>query len=32
MEDQVGWHGNAPNSEQLEIALSDLCSIGKGEK
>lgn len=31
MENQVGWHGNAPNAEQLEIALSDLCLIVKEE-
>ena len=24
MENQVGWHGKAPNDEQLEIALKDL--------
>lgn len=24
MEGQAGWHGKAPNAEELEIALSDL--------
>lgn len=24
MENQVGWHGSAPNAEQLEKALADL--------
>ena len=24
MEDQVGWHGKAPNQEQYELALNDL--------
>lgn len=24
MEDQAGWHGKAPNAEQLEIALAEL--------
>ena len=24
MENQAGWHGSAPNAEQLEIALNDL--------
>ena len=25
MENQAGWHGKAPNDEQLEIALKDLA-------
>lgn len=25
MENQVGWHGNAPSEEQLEIAICDIC-------
>ena len=24
MEDQVGWHGKAPNQEQYELALNEL--------
>ena len=24
MEDQVGWHGKAPNAEQYEIAMNEL--------
>ncbi len=24
MENQVGWHGKAPNDEQYEIAMSEL--------
>lgn len=24
MEDQVGWHGTAPNAEQYEQAMSEL--------
>ena len=24
MEDQVGWHGSAPNAEQYEIAMAEL--------
>ena len=27
MEDQVGWHGNAPSEEQLSRALADLADI-----
>ncbi|OEH86778.1 transketolase [Desulfuribacillus stibiiarsenatis] len=27
MENQVGWHGNAPSDEQLETALADLADI-----
>ncbi|WP_245669631.1 transketolase [Desulfuribacillus alkaliarsenatis] len=27
MENQVGWHGNAPSQEQLDRALADLCDI-----
>ena len=30
MENQVGWHGNAPSEEQLEQALADLCPIVTG--
>ena len=29
MENQVGWHGKAPNDEQLATALSDLERIGE---
>ena len=29
MEDQVGWHGKAPNDEQYRIAMEDLERIGK---
>ncbi|MFI3283873.1 MAG: transketolase [Erysipelotrichaceae bacterium] len=28
MENQAGWHGGAPNKEQFEMAMKDLC---KGE-
>jgi transketolase len=24
MEDQVGWHGKAPNEEELKLALQEL--------
>ena len=24
MENQVGWHGTAPNAEQYEIAMNEL--------
>ena len=24
MENQVGWHGKAPNEEQMKIALEDI--------
>ena len=24
MENQVGWHGTAPNQEQYEVAMQDL--------
>ena len=29
MEDQVGWHGKAPNEEEYKIALDDLTKIGQ---
>ena len=29
MEDQVGWHGKAPNDEQLETALKELEQAGE---
>jgi len=29
MENQVGWHGKAPNEEQYRIAMEDLERIGK---
>ena len=29
MEDQVGWHGKAPNEEQYKIAMADLERIGE---
>lgn len=29
MENQAGWHGKAPNDEQLEIALHELEEAGK---
>lgn len=29
MENQVGWHGKAPNDEELEIAMKDLERIGE---
>ncbi len=29
MENQVGWHGKAPNAEQLEQALDELAQAGK---
>lgn len=28
MENQAGWHGKAPNAEQLEVALADLSVEG----
>lgn len=30
MEDEAGWHGKAPNAEELEQALEDLGYDGKG--
>ncbi|MEE8886804.1 MAG: transketolase [Eubacteriales bacterium] len=27
MENQVGWHGKAPNDEQFEVAMNDLARI-----
>ncbi len=27
MEDQCSWHGSAPNAEQYEIGMNDLCAI-----
>ena len=30
MEDQVGWHGKAPNQEQYELALNELREQQKG--
>ena len=29
MENQVGWHGKAPNDEELAIALADLEKVGE---
>ena len=29
MENQVGWHGKAPNDEEYEIAMKDLERIGE---
>ncbi len=29
MENQVGWHGKAPNDEQYEIAMADLEKVGE---
>ncbi len=29
MENQVGWHGKAPNDEEYAIAMADLEAIGK---
>lgn len=29
MEDQAGWHGNAPNEEQLNLALEELAKEAK---
>ncbi len=29
MENQVGWHGTAPNDEQYEVAMKDLERIGE---
>ena len=29
MENQVAWHGVAPNDEQFEIAMKDLERIGE---
>ena len=28
MENQAGWHGKAPNAEQLSVALADLARLG----
>jgi transketolase len=25
MENQLGWHGKAPNDEEFDIAISDIC-------
>lgn len=30
MENQVGWHGTAPNAEQYEIAMEDLKKVLSG--
>ena len=30
MENQVGWHGTAPNKEQYEVAMQDLNKILAG--
>ena len=27
MENQVGWHGAAPNAEQYEVAMADLNKV-----
>lgn len=29
MENQVGWHGKAPNDEEYEIAMEDLRKVGE---
>ena len=29
MENQVGWHGKAPNDEEYAKAMADLDAIGK---
>ena len=29
MEDQVGWHGTAPNDEQYATAMADLEKVGE---
>ena len=29
MENQVGWHGKAPNDEQYEVAMADLEKVGE---
>ena len=29
MENQVGWHGKAPNDEEYEIAMADLEKAGE---
>ena len=29
MENNVGWHGKAPNDEQFEIAMEDLRKAGE---
>ena len=29
MENQVGWHGKAPNDEQFATAMEDLAKIDK---
>ena len=30
MENQVGWHGKAPNEEQYKEAMANLVSLGTG--
>ena len=29
MENQVGWHGAAPNDEQYKVAMEDLEKVGE---
>ena len=29
MENQVGWHGKAPNDEEYKIAMEDLEKVGE---
>ena len=29
MENQVGWHGSAPNDEQYATAMADLEKVGE---
>ena len=29
MENQVGWHGKAPNDEEYAIAMADLEKVGE---
>jgi transketolase len=29
MENNAGWHGKAPNTEEYEIAMADLEKVGE---
>ena len=29
MENNAGWHGKAPNDEEYETAMADLCKIAE---
>ena len=31
MENQVGWHGKAPNDEQYEQGMAELCANDRKE-